>query len=209
MNAKNDAMPDAGRRNLLILGLFPPITVAAASVAGGRIVALGLADYGGGAAAGWILGGSGIIFSVLLAAALLRAESRIPIFAAATISVGLCLAVAYSFTAGTVRGERFGWTVVGVVPVPVLDITIDAEGRLGFRSKTHEISASEIRRLAGTGARTVVVGVGWDEVARVTAEATEIEGVEIITLPTPEAHEEFNRRRRAGNRVALISHSTC
>ncbi len=110
---------------------------------------------------------------------------------------------------GRVTYARFGLTVYGVIPVPVLDITIDAEGRLWFRNKTHLITAAEIERLAADGVEVAVIGIGWQCAAKVEESALGLPRVSVRALPTAEALEECARLKASGTKVVLLVHSTC
>ncbi len=110
---------------------------------------------------------------------------------------------------GTVLYSQFGLTVYGLVPVPVLDITIGPHGGLWFRDKSHFISLDEVQPLLSPGVEVLVIGIGWHSAVRVDPAIEALEGVEIHILPTPQAYDLFNRYVSAGRRVTLIAHSTC
>jgi hypothetical protein len=110
---------------------------------------------------------------------------------------------------GKVVYSRFGFTVYGIIPVPVLDITVGPRGGLWFRDKSHFISIDEVQPLLSPDVEILVVGIGWDSAVRVDSAIEQIEGIEIHVLPTPEAFDLFNRYVSEGRRVVLVAHSTC
>ena len=110
---------------------------------------------------------------------------------------------------GTVLYSQFGLTVYGLLPVPVLDITVGPHGGLWFRDKSHFISIDEVQPLLSPDVEILVIGVGWHSAVRVDPAIEALEGVEIHVLPTPQACDLFNRYVSAGRRVTLIAHSTC
>lgn len=111
---------------------------------------------------------------------------------------------------GRISYSRFGLTVYGLVPIPTLDITVNQRGALWFRPKTHLILREEIVSLLEPDTEVVVVGIGWDRIARVEADALPIDSkVELKVLSTPEAFLLFNLLKSQGRRVVLIAHSTC
>lgn len=110
---------------------------------------------------------------------------------------------------GRVLYSRFGLTVYGIIPIPMLDITIGPHGGLWFRDKSHFISMDEVRPLLSPDVEVLVIGIGWESAVRVDSAIEEIEGVEVHILPTPEAFDLFNRCVSEGRRVVLIAHSTC
>lgn len=108
---------------------------------------------------------------------------------------------------GGVTHARFGLTVVGACPIPALDVTIDGDGRLGFREKSHLIRKDELAGLIDDRTEFIIVGTGWDGVADVEPAARELRGVE--TLRSGEAVARYRELKRAGRRVVLILHTTC
>ena len=110
---------------------------------------------------------------------------------------------------GQVIYSQFGLTVYGIVPVPVLDITVGPRGGLWFRDKSHFISSEEVQPLLSPDVEILVIGIGWHSAASVDPAIQELQGVEVHILPTPEAFELFNRYVSEGRRAVLIAHSTC
>ncbi len=111
---------------------------------------------------------------------------------------------------GRISYSRFGLTVYGLVPIPTLDITVNQRGALWFRPKTHLILREEIASLLEPDTEVVVIGIGWNRIARVEADALPVGSkVELKVLSTPEAFLLFNSLKSQGRRVVLIAHSTC
>ena len=110
---------------------------------------------------------------------------------------------------GTVLYSKFGLTVYGFVPVPVLDITVGPHGGLWFRDKSHFVSIDEVQPLLSPEVEVLVIGIGWHSAVRVDPAVAALEGVEVHILPTPQAYDLFNRYVSEGRRVALLAHSTC
>ncbi|MEQ1826227.1 MAG: MTH938/NDUFAF3 family protein [Pirellula sp.] len=105
---------------------------------------------------------------------------------------------------------RFGLTVYGVTPVPYLDITINRNGVLWFRPKTHWITSEELNALMTEDVEVVVVGIGWDSIAQLSDDAKALAStVDLRVLSTPLAFALYNQLRREGRIVVLLAHSTC
>jgi hypothetical protein len=106
--------------------------------------------------------------------------------------------------------SRFGFTVYGVTPIPILDITVNNSGILWFRPKTHQITRAELDAIIGPGVDVVVVGIGWDSVAQLTDEAKQLSDlIDLRVLPTPKAFGLYNALKAEGRNVVLLAHSTC
>lgn len=133
---------------------------------------------------------------------------------AGTIAVGALLVLLLllppaSAVYGRVTYSRFGLTIYGLIPVPVLDITVGPRGGLWFRDKSHFISLDEVEPLLSPDVEVVVIGIGWDSAVRVDPAVKNLEGVEVEILPTPAAFELFNRCVSEDRVVVLIAHSSC
>lgn len=126
---------------------------------------------------------------------------------------GLCLVPLLAMVVSPLHGQvtyaRFGLTVYGLVPVPLLDITVNSDGLLWFRDKTHEITAEEVRQLASAETSVIIVGTGWYDAAHLNREAYSLKSISIRAYPTGAAIEEYNKLRRRGVAVALLLHTTC
>lgn len=104
---------------------------------------------------------------------------------------------------------RFGLTVYGLIPVPVLDVTVGPHGGLRFRDKSHyNIALEELNRLLTPEVEVVVIGIGWDSAARVGPAIAALEGPEVHILPPPEAFARYNQAISVGRVAVLIAHST-
>ncbi len=115
-----------------------------------------------------------------------------------------------STVAQRITYARFGLSVYGAIPVPVLDITVNRYGILWFRPKTHLITRQELDAIVGPDVEIVVVGIGWDSIAQLTDDAKRISSrVDLRVLPTPAAFALFNRLKAEGRIVVLLAHSTC
>ena len=105
---------------------------------------------------------------------------------------------------------RFGFTVFGATPIPVLDITVNQHGVLWFRPKTHRITRAELESLVTPEVDVIVVGIGWDSVAQLTDDAKLLsDSIDLRVLPTPEAFAVYNTLKAEGRTVVLLAHSTC
>ncbi len=106
--------------------------------------------------------------------------------------------------------SRFGFTMYGITPIPVLDITINRYGVQWFRSKTHIIERSELEALITPDVEIVIVGIGWESVARLSDEAKQLgDKIDLRVLPTPDAFALYNSLKAEGRFVVLLAHSTC
>ena len=106
--------------------------------------------------------------------------------------------------------SRFGFTVYGATPIPVLDITVNRHGVLWFRPKTHQITRTELEALITPNVEVVVVGIGWDSIARLTDDAKRLgDSIDLRVLATPDAFALYNKLKANGRIVVLLAHSTC
>ena len=64
---------------------------------------------------------------------------------------------------GTITWATFGFTLYGAIPVPALDVIVNADGILWFREKTHLITLDEVVRITGDGSRVEVLVIGTDD----------------------------------------------
>lgn len=116
----------------------------------------------------------------------------------------------WSCYAKRITYARFGFSVYGAIPIPALDFAIDRYGVLRPRFKSHRIERGEIERLLTADVEIVVVGVGWDSIARLTKEAAALANkIDLRVHPTPQAFEIYNELRSSGRRVVLLAHTTC
>ncbi len=116
----------------------------------------------------------------------------------------------FSVVAQRITYTRFGFTVYGGIPIPLMDITVDQNGFLWFRSKTHKITREELDALVAPGVEIVIVGIGWDSIAQLTDDAKLISTkIDLRVLPTPAAFALYNKLKAEGRKVVLLAHSTC
>ena len=124
----------------------------------------------------------------------------------------IALLVASPFISASMKQitwSRFGFTVYGVVPIPLLDITVDQEGSLWFRTKKDTITVADVRALVNSETTVIVVAQGWDSVAQVDGSIyMKYMSVKIHELSTPEAFEKYNELTRQGVKVVLVGHTS-
>ena len=109
-----------------------------------------------------------------------------------------------------VTWSRFGFMVYGVVPIPLFDFTVDQQGLLGLRAKTHTITVDEVQALVNSETTVIVIALGWDSVSHVDESIYfDFRNMEIHELSTPEAFEKYNELTKEGVKVVLIGHTTC
>ncbi|MCA9554429.1 MAG: hypothetical protein KC933_30625, partial [Myxococcales bacterium] len=150
---------------------------------------------------------AGALYGLGVGVALARAAHPGWGLGASVVIVAAVLAVAASAALGRINHAAFGLTVYGLVPLPLVDLTLGAHGGLHLRPKRHEITAEEVQGLRDDGAELVIIGLGWEERARLDPR---LEGdPTVVALPTGEALEAFEQARAAGKRVALLVHTTC
>ncbi len=138
-----------------------------------------------------------------------RAKSCRPAkIASAIFLCGLVMLFA-SLSIGQTSYQRFGFTLYGAIPIPVFDITVTSDGRLWFRDKNHLIKVDEVRSLLDSEVKVVVIGTGWDEVAKVEPGMENLVGVSVEILSTEKAFQRYNLLKSEGVRVALLAHTTC
>ena len=77
------------------------------------------------------------------------------------------------FCPGTITYSRFGLTVYGIIPVPVFDITVNSNGLLWFRDKSHRITLEGVEPLLKSS-EILVIGIGWDDVVKVESTIKDI-----------------------------------
>jgi len=158
-----------------------------------------------------VVGGTGFAFVAGAVAWLLPRWTRRRFVVRAVLALGLVLMVLPPASArwpGGITSATFGLTVVGIMPLPVVDITIDADGSLWFRDKTHRVTLVEARALA-EGADRLIIGTGWNQAVRVEGGVETVPGIEVEVLTTKEAISRYGLLREKGVRVAILLHSTC
>jgi hypothetical protein len=106
--------------------------------------------------------------------------------------------------------SRFGFTVYGLIPIPVLDIIADEDGVLWFRAKTDLITLEEVQGLVDSDTAVIVIANGWESTAQLDDLIyVEYLNLKIHELSTPEAFEKYNELIKKGVKVVLIGHTTC
>jgi FlaA1/EpsC-like NDP-sugar epimerase len=133
---------------------------------------------------------------------------RATIFISILIALLIIPAISVCYP-GKITYSRFGLTVCGLVPVPVLDITISPQRCLWFRDKSHLISIDEVEDLLTSDVEILIIGTGWQNQVKVDPAIQGMKGIEIHILSTPDAFKLFNKFRAEGRTIALIAHSTC
>jgi len=113
------------------------------------------------------------------------------------------------FAPGRITYARFGITVYGVIPILALDITVNSQGLLWFRDKSHWVSLDEVQSLLTPDVDILVIGIGWDEQVNVDPEIKSLDSLDVYILPTPQALDKFNQFKSEGKKTVLVSHSTC
>jgi hypothetical protein len=149
------------------------------------------------------LGAGIIVWLILRRVALKWISAALVLCLLAVASIPVSIAI------GRVTYSRFGLTVYGVLPIPILDLQVSPTGVLGFRDKTHLITVEEVNELVMAGADVIILGTGWHEAVAVDDSVFALPNVSISVYPTPQAFAEYNRLRAQGVKVALLAHSTC
>ena len=91
------------------------------------------------------------------------------------------------------------------------DLQILPSGEIRERERTHIVSKREISDLLMHEPNVIVIGTGNSGLMKVDADGIvvcQLEGVEIISKPTPQAVQEFNKLNR-GRKIAAVFHVTC
>ena len=124
----------------------------------------------------------------------------------------IALLVASPFISASMKQvtwSRFGFTVYGVVPIPLLDIIVNQEGSLWFRTKTDTITLDEVKALVNSETTVIVIAQGWDNVAQVDSSVyAEFLNIKIHELSTPDAFEKYNELIKQGVKVVLVGHTS-
>jgi hypothetical protein len=171
-----------------------------------------LTEYGGQriAIAAFIVAvGVGIAVAVYLLVSRVCRNKKNTIVALSLLLLLLLVPLLSMVWPGQISYARSGLTVYGLIPVPVLDITVGSHGELWFRDKSHFVSLEEVQPLLSPGVEVVVIGIGWQSAVHVAPAVQDLEGCEVHILPTPQAFELFNRYVSEGKNVVLLAHSTC
>lgn len=108
---------------------------------------------------------------------------------------------------GGVTHQQFGFTVVGLQPVPALDVTISHNGLPWFRYKDHLFDQKEVAPF--DDANVIVLGTGWHEAVRIEEDLRNDVDARLIIQPTGEAIHTYHQLLEEGESVALLVHTTC
>lgn len=165
-----------------------------------------LTEYGIAPAALGVV--AALTWSIVWGAAHAAANPRGRVGLVAGLAVAVVALPAISAAIGRVTYARFGLTVYGVIPVPVLDLRVGPTGVLWFRDKTHFVSREELEPQLGAGDE-IVVGIGWRSAVQLDPAIDTARYPNLHIAPTPEAFRLFDELRARGLRPLLIAHSTC
>ena len=91
------------------------------------------------------------------------------------------------------------------------DLQILPGGESRERERTHTVSRNEIADLLMHEPEPFIIGTRNSGLMKVDKDAfvsAQLEGVEIISKPTPQAVQEFNKLNR-GRKIAAVFHVTC
>ena len=195
-----------------VVGVLVSIIILSVSVLVAGVVWAYLTEYGQrrivAVVAISIVGAGVAVLAYLLVLGCCK-DTRCPLVVILLLAVLLLVPTLSMFYPGKVTYSRFGLTVYGAIPVPVLDITIGPRGCLWFRDKSHFVSIEEVKPLLSPGVEVLIIGTGWHGATRVDPAVQEIEEVEVHILRTPAAFDLFNEYISRGRTVVLIAHSTC
>lgn len=149
----------------------------------------------------------GTMYGIGIGVVVLRAKQAVWGVITLVVAIVLVAAVPCSVAIGRVTHASVGFTVYGVVPIPMMDLSIGGDGMVRVRDKSHVVKAQEVETLRQDGADIVVIGTGWEGKVRVEEQLRNDKSV--IVLPTGAAFKAYNRAKAAGQRVALLAHTTC
>jgi hypothetical protein len=106
--------------------------------------------------------------------------------------------------------SRFGVTTFNRLPILVFDVQVREDGSLHVLSKSHTIDAKRLAWLLNPNPPEIlVIGLGWDDGAKVATDFLAPAGTKVIAVNTDEAIELYNSLKARGARVAIHVHSTC
>ena len=117
--------------------------------------------------------------SILLESTLARIKNAKRQGFVIVLAFAVCLLLFFAMFSRKITYARFGLTVYGLIPVPVLDITVNANEVLGFRDKTHMITLDEVKPLLQRGVEIIIIGTGWHDEAKVEQAIRNLTGYEI------------------------------
>ena len=146
---------------------FTGLAIAGGGLLLGFIAWRYLTEYPSSTLIAALMAAVSVVIAVGVAWLLYRRTSPIWSVGAAAICLLLYLLVLGSVAWGRITHSRFGLTVVGALPIPALDFTIDSNGVLWFRDKTHRITLSDVSPLVDESTEILIIGNGWHGAARV------------------------------------------
>jgi hypothetical protein len=188
------------------LCLLASACMSLASVLAALVPWLYLTEYGNGPRAiGMVAGVVGSAVSLFMALRGPQAIRRPVSIAIILLFLGPPL---LSMAIGRVTHARFGLTIYGLIPVPLLDLRVGPSGFLWFRDKTRFLSLSEVEPYLDSG-YDLILGIGWEGAVEVDDAIRALGRPTIHILRTPEALALFDNLRSEGKRPVLILHSTC
>lgn len=107
-----------------------------------------------------------------------------------------------------IKGKKYGQVLI--IGDQVFER--DSEKLHQLFGTTHQIGDWEVEELLREKPEVIVIGTGWEGILEVSeeirAKSEELE-IEIKTLRTLEAVEEFNRLVAEGKKVNALIHTTC
>ncbi len=109
----------------------------------------------------------------------------------------------YSFGFITINGKTYNSDVI-VIPKKVDDSW--------WRKEGHKVYREDIEEIVKQNPKIMVFGTGEPGLMKVLPETEEYiksKGIEIITKPSAQALEEYNRLEKEGKKVVGLFHLTC
>lgn len=103
----------------------------------------------------------------------------------------------------------FGYTTYNSIPIPLLDIQVNADGKIRVIAKTHNLTIDKIKWLIQPMPEVLIVSTGWEGVIKIDDEIKNIRSCKLRILKTDEAIKLYNKLNKSGVRVAVHIHSTC
>ncbi|MBN3037344.1 MAG: hypothetical protein JW834_02770 [Candidatus Diapherotrites archaeon] len=112
---------------------------------------------------------------------------------------------------------QFGWTTFGMVKFGdetfSHDVVVSTAGEVYARrtDDSHLLDSKELDASVDANTRVVVFGTGQYDVAKVSGDAktwARKNKIEVVALPTPQAIEDYNKRKKK-DQVTAIIHVTC
>jgi hypothetical protein len=92
------------------------------------------------------------------------------------------------------------------------DIKITPDGKVGEKEKSHEITKHDVDEMILLGAELIIIGTGTAGAVKINNDAyvsAQVNGTEIVAMPTTQAVQEFNKLARTKRKVGAIFHLTC